>query len=80
MADVDPLEIEFKYYLENQDELVEQYDGRYLVIKGCRVLGDYEFDLEAVEQTAEYEETGTFLVQRCSPGTGDYIHRFWARS
>ena len=80
MADVDPLEREFEYYLEHQDELVEQYDGRYLVIKGCRVIGDYEFDLEAVEQTAESEEVGTFLVQRCSPGPGDYIHRFWARS
>ena len=80
MADIDPLQTEFEYYLENQDELVEQYDGRYLVIKGCRVIGDYEFDLDAVEHTAETEEIGTFLVQRCSPGTQDYIQRFWSRS
>ena len=32
-----PLEKEFKYYLEHQDELVKQYDGKFIVIKEGQV-------------------------------------------
>ena len=36
------LDREFKYYLENQDELIEKYNGKYLVIVGEEVKGVYE--------------------------------------
>ena len=36
-----PLEKEFKYYIDNQDRLLEKYNGRILVIKDNKVLGDY---------------------------------------
>lgn len=74
-----PLETEFKYYLDHQDELVAQYDGKVLVIIGQQVVGVYEDEGEAVEKTAETHELGTFLVQRCSPGDGDYTAVFHSR-
>ena len=37
-----PLEQEFKYYLANQKQLVEKYDGRFIVIKDNRVLEVYD--------------------------------------
>ena len=36
-----PLEKEFKYYLEKQEELVKKYNGKVLVIKDCEVIGVY---------------------------------------
>ena len=56
---------EFDYYLEHQAELAAKYQGRYIVIKGHRLLGDYTTVEEAVRSTAPAHEPGTFLVQRC---------------
>lgn len=74
-----PLEKEFDYYLEHQDELVAKHNGRVVVIKGRRVLGVYDDELEAISQTAKTEEMGTFLVQRCTPGDEAYTVTFRSR-
>ncbi len=34
------LDTEFKYYLENQAELVKKYNDRFIVIIGNEVIGD----------------------------------------
>ena len=36
------LDTEYKYYLEHQQELPERYRGRFLVIIGNAVAGDYD--------------------------------------
>lgn len=46
-----PLEKEFKYYIDNQDRLLEKYNGRILVIKDNKVLGDYSSKTEALFET-----------------------------
>ena len=73
------LEREFEYYLENQDSLVEQYNGRVIVIKNCQVIGVFDSEYEAVEETAKENELGTFLVQRCAPGIENYTQMFHSR-
>ncbi len=70
------LEREFQFYLDNQDELVEQYQGKFIVIKDCQVIGFYMSDAEAVEETLKEHEIGTFLVQRCEPGEDSYSQVF----
>jgi hypothetical protein len=71
-----PLEREFEYYLKHQDELVKKHDGKFVVIKGDQVLGAYDDELEAIKQTSAKEEMGTFLVQKCEPGTESYTQVF----
>lgn len=73
------LESEFKYYLANQNELVQQYNGKYIVIKNCTVIGSYDSDFEAVEKTSLNHEIGTFLVQKCEPGTESYTQTYHSR-
>jgi len=73
------LEKEFKYYLEHQDELVKKYNGRFIVIKDCKVIGVFDSELEAVEKTAEKYELGTFLVQKCEPGIESYTQTYHSR-
>jgi hypothetical protein len=60
-----PLEREFHFYLAHQDELAQQYEGKFLVIVGTEVLGAYDDELEAVMETSKTHEIGTFLVQKC---------------
>lgn len=73
------LEEEFDYYIENQDEIVKLYNGRVVVVKGMKIIGDYDSEAEAVSETAKAYEIGTFLVQRCSPGSTDYTAVFNSR-
>ena len=69
----------FLYYLDNQNELVEKYNGRYLVIKDKKVVGDYNSDDEAYfDATSKYEE-GSFIIQLCTPGNGAYTQNFNSR-
>jgi len=73
------LEKEFNYYLEYQDELVKKYNGKFIVIKNYEVIGAFDSELEAVEKTAEKHELGTFLVQKCEPGSESYTQTYHSR-
>ena len=75
------LKEEFQWYLQNQDDLVAQYEGRYLVIKDKKILGVFDNDMDAIRQTMLNHELGTFLVQICSsdPHSTSAIFRSRAR-
>ena len=48
-----PLKKEFEYYLANQSQLVAKYNGRFVVIKDQRVIGDYSDLPTAVTETTK---------------------------
>ena len=72
----DLLAKEFQFYLDNQEQLVKQYDGRVIVIKEGQVLGDYDSDATAISVTRKSHEMGMFLVQRVSAGNEAYTQTF----
>ena len=74
-----PLEKEFKYYIDHQDEMVKKYDGKVIVIKDGTVLGAYDDDLTAITETRKTHDAGTFLVQRVSAGSDDISQTFHSR-
>jgi hypothetical protein len=73
------LEKEFRYYLEHQEELVRQYDGKVLVIHAQSVAGAFDTEWEALQDARAKFEPGTFIIQRCSPGADDYTQTFTSR-
>lgn len=70
---------EFEYYRTHQDELVSRYRGQYVVIKGHQVLGHYDTEMEAIRETKKSHELGTFLVQKCEPGSDNYTQTYHSR-
>ena len=46
------------------------------MVKGCTVIGAYDSDLEAIEETSKKEESGTFLVQKCEAGKDSYTQMY----
>jgi hypothetical protein len=74
-----PLEIEFKYYLEHQNDLVKKYNGKFIVIYGQGVIGDYDSEIRAIEETSKKYKLGTFLVQKCEPGIESYNQTYHSR-
>lgn len=73
------LEKEFQYYLDNQDKLVQQHNGKYLVIKGQEVVDAYDSDEEAYFGSQKKHELGTFLIQLCNKGDSAYTQKFHSR-
>lgn len=73
------LEKEFKFYLDHQDELVEKYEGKFLVIIGKEVIGAFDSEDEAYFTTEKDHEPGTFLIQFCEKGDSSYTQVFHSR-
>jgi ABC-type phosphate/phosphonate transport system ATPase subunit len=73
------LEKEFEFYVKHQDELVKKYNGRVIVIKDQKVIGVFDSELDAVNETSKTHEVGTFLVHRCEPGEQNYSMTFHSR-
>ncbi len=73
------LEKEFQYYLDHQDELVEKYNGKFVVIKDCKVIGAFDTEMEAIKKTTENHELGSFLVQKCESGSESYTQTYHSR-
>ncbi len=73
------LDREFKYFLEHQEKLAKKYHGRFIVIVGDEVIGDYATEAEAYLETTKELKPGTFLIQQCLPGQSAYQQTFSSR-
>jgi len=73
------LKNEFSYFLKNQKRFVRKYKGKYIVIKKLQVIGVYNTEIQAVEETSKREKMGTFLVQKCEPGDKSFTQTFHSR-
>lgn len=74
-----PLKAEFKYYVSHQKEMVEQYNGKVIVIKDQKVIGVHDTEAEALADALKKHKLGTFLVQKVEPGTSGYTQVFHSR-
>ena len=75
------LDKEFQYYLDHQNELLEKYNSRFIVIVDEKVVGDYDNFEQAFLQSIEKKyELGTFLIQECTPGNEAYTQIFHSRA
>jgi hypothetical protein len=73
------LQEQFFWYLDNQDELVKKYNGKFIVIKDKSVVGSYDTDSEALFESTKQYELGTFIIQKCTPGEEAYTQTFHSR-
>jgi uncharacterized Rossmann fold enzyme len=56
------------YYKANQEEIIKDHLGEYVVIQGNSVLGYYPKLVEALDDMADKNvELETFAVRKCRP-------------
>ncbi len=60
------LQAEYEYYLAHKNEIVKQYDGKFVVLKGQQLLGAYDDEIEALRETTKTHKLGTFMVHKVS--------------
>lgn len=68
----------FQYYLDNQNRLVEEYNGKYLVITDQGVVSSWDTESEAYYVGKETYGLGNFIVQLCIPGNEAYSQHFYS--
>jgi hypothetical protein len=69
-----PLEREFYYFQAHQEELVQKYQDKWIVIYGIEVVGVYDKQLDAVQDSLNKGlEPGTFFVHHCVTNPKEYI-------
>lgn len=73
------LQNEMKYFIQHQTELVEKYNGKYIVIVGNSVIGSFDRINEAYIESLKKYEPGTFFIQQCIPGKEAYSQTFNSR-
>jgi hypothetical protein len=70
---------QFDYYVANQDDLVRQFNGRFIVIADESVAGDFDTELAAYEFGKANFKAGDFMIQRVAPGMDSYSQTFHSR-
>lgn len=73
------LDKEFQYFLEHQQELASKYNGKYIVIVGDNVVGTYDTNEDAYEDSLKRYNLGEFLIQECSSDAASYTTVFHSR-
>jgi hypothetical protein len=76
MSTIDEL---FAFYRSHQEELVRDFDGRFIVIVENEVVGDFPEQIEAYTFATGKYEPGTFLIQRVTPGNDAYTQTYHSR-
>ncbi len=74
------LDKEFQYYLDNQNELVKKYEGKYLIIKNNAVVDVFDTKDEAYFEGEKKYELGTFLIQYCTRGNVFFTQTFYSQN
>jgi hypothetical protein len=72
------LEEEFDYYVQHQDELVETYLNKFIVIRGSAVEGAFDTAIEAYKDAMAKFEAGTFMIQHVTPGKESYSQTYFS--
>ena len=63
------LKDDFEYYTANQEEIVKDHLGEFVVIKDSAIIGYFKEEAQAFEHM-KGNELGTFIVKKCQqPGT-----------
>lgn len=71
---------DFKWFIENHDELVNLFKDKYVVIKDKEVKASSDTLEQGIEKALEMGfELGTFIVQLCTDGDKAYTQKYYSR-
>lgn len=68
----------FNYYISHQQELVEKFNGKHVVVTKDGVNEAYDTEVEAYYSSVQKYGLGNFLIQLCTPGDEAYTQNFYS--
>ncbi|MGH9698605.1 MAG: hypothetical protein ACRD5R_00465 [Candidatus Acidiferrales bacterium] len=68
----EPLKKDLKWYIENQRDLSEKYNGKILLIVNQQLIGAFDSMQDAYGTAIKTYTLGAFTLQPCSPDPDSY--------
>lgn len=62
----------FDWFLENQENITKEYNGKYVVIKDYEIVESYDDEEKAYFSAKKKYGLGNFLIQKCTDGEESY--------
>jgi hypothetical protein len=69
----------FYHYVNNQDDYVAKYDGKYIILTNLKVGGVYDDFWDAVKAGDLKFGDGNYIIQLVGPGEENYTNRIYAK-
>lgn len=80
MQTPDTMKSDFKYFINNHDEIFSKYPNKYVVIKNQTILyAEDTFDSAFEKAITNGLEVGSFLIQECTEGDSAYTQTYHSR-
>ena len=74
------LKAEFRFFREQHDKIFKEYPGKFVVIKGKKVvLAGNSFEDAYSLALASGHKVGSFLIQECTAGDKAFTQTFHSR-
>ena len=70
------LQIEYDFFNRNQQDLLQKYLNKYIVIIGEDVKGNFDDELEAYIYGCQNFGVGTFMLKHCIPFQNQILQTF----
>jgi len=77
---MDDLKKNLDYYIEHQQELVNQYNNRILLIHDQKVVGAFDNRTDAYFEAKDRFEPRTYSIIKCTPGEEEYTVNYRTRN
>lgn len=70
--------IDFKWFVENHEDLYNKYGDSFVAIKDKKVIGVYSSYGEGVRVTSLSQELGTFIIQHCTEDDSGFVGHIYS--
>lgn len=74
------LEEEYKYFKDHKKELLESHKNKFVVLKKNELIGVYDNEKAAYEETTKNHSVGSFLIQQCVEDEEKLTQTFHSRA
>ena len=65
---------DFDFFIAHYDEFFQKYGHKFIVIRLKEVIGIYDTEVDAVNETSKKYPIGTFIVQECNGDESGYTN------
>lgn len=67
-------QLDFDFFIAHYDEFFQKYGHKFIVIRLKEVIGIYDTEVDAVNETSKKYPIGTFIVQECNGDESGYTN------
>lgn len=65
---------DFNYFVSHYQELYKEYGHKFIAIRNKEILGSYDTELDAINDTSKTYPLGSFIVQECNGDESGYTN------